>query len=90
VSKFQSIISTVAALGTIAVTSVTAYKVFEGQQQNSTKQQTIIEDLKRQLLQTKAQTQQSTPSVVVPPPTTATDPLASGSASVPPSSPESN
>ena len=48
-SKFQSTVSTIAALGTIAVTSVTAYKVFDNQQENTQKQQVIIEDLKQQL-----------------------------------------
>jgi len=90
VSKFQSIISTIAALGTIAVTSVTAYKVFESQQQNSTKQQTIIEDLKRQLLERKAETQQPNPAVAIPVQTTAPDPLAAGSASAPPLPPLNN
>ena len=83
VGKFQSIISTIAALGTIAVTSVTAYKVFESQQQNSSKQQTIIEDLKRQLLEKKAEAQQPNPAVTVATPPTAPDPLTSGSAPAP-------
>jgi hypothetical protein len=90
VSKFQSIISTVAALGTIAVTSVTAYKVFESQQVNSTKQQTIIDDLKRQLLEKKAEAEQPTPTVPLPAPTNAPDPLAAGSASAPPLPPLTN
>jgi hypothetical protein len=90
VSKFQSIISTIAALGTIAVTSVTAYKVFESQQVNSSKQQMIIEDLKRQLLEKKAESQQATPSIALPAQTTAPDPLASGSASAPPLPPITN
>jgi len=62
-SKFQSTVSTIAALGTIAVTSVTAYKVFEDQQQNSMKQQIIIEDLKHQLEAKKVQP--TTPPVYV-------------------------
>jgi hypothetical protein len=90
VSKFQSIISTIAALGTIAVTSVTAYKVFESQQVNSMKQQTIIDDLKRQLLEKKAETEQPTPAVAVPAQPTAPDPLAAGSASAPPLPPLTN
>ena len=89
-SKFQSIISTIAALGTIAVTSVTAYKVFESQQVNSTKQQTIIEDLKRQLLEKKVEAEKTTPTMAVPPQTTAPDPLAAGSASAPPLPPLTN
>jgi hypothetical protein len=62
-SRFQSTVSTIAALGTIAVTSVTAYRVFENQQQNSMKQQIIIEDLKQQLEAKK--TQPMTPQVQV-------------------------
>ena len=54
-SKFQSTVSTIAALGTIAVTSVTAYKVFDSQQENTQKQQMIIEDLKQQLEAKKPQ-----------------------------------
>ena len=54
-SKFQSTVSTIAALGTIAVTSVTAYKVFDSQQENTQKQQVIIEDLKQQLEAKKEQ-----------------------------------
>jgi hypothetical protein len=90
VSKFQSIISTIAALGTIAVTSVTAYKVFESQQDNSTKQQIIIEDLKRQLLKKKAEADQPTPTDAVPTQAPAPDPLAAGSASAPPLPPLTN
>ena len=48
-SRFSTTVSTIAALSTIAVTSVTAYKVFGNQQENSQKQQIIIEDLKQQL-----------------------------------------
>jgi hypothetical protein len=48
-SRFSTTVSTIAALGTIAVTSVTAYKVFDNQQENTQKQQVIIEDLKQQL-----------------------------------------
>ena len=48
-SKFSTTVSTIAALGTIAATSITAYKVFDNQQENSQKQQVIIEDLKQQL-----------------------------------------
>jgi hypothetical protein len=62
-SRFQSTVSTIAALGTIAVTSVTAHRVFENQQQNSMKQQIIIEDLKQQLEAKK--TQPMTPQVQV-------------------------
>lgn len=62
-SRFQATVSTFAALSTIAVTAVTAYKVFSNQQQNSLKQQLIIEDLKHQLEQKK--TQPITPPVQV-------------------------
>ena len=48
-SRFSTTVSTIAALGTIAATSITAYKVFDNQQTNSQKQQVIIEDLKQQL-----------------------------------------
>lgn len=82
-SKFQSIISTFAALATIAVTSVTAYKVFESQQLNSSKQQTIIEDLKRQLLEKKTEAKQPAPVIAPPTETTIPDPLAGGAASAP-------
>jgi hypothetical protein len=54
-SRFSTIVSTIAALSTIAVTSVTAYKVFDNQQENSVKQQVIIEDLKQQLEAKKPQ-----------------------------------
>jgi len=73
-SKFQSTVSTIAALGTIAVTSATAYKVFDSQQENSQKQQIIIEDLKQQL---KAQEPQPTtpPAPVVFQPVTPPPPV---------------
>jgi hypothetical protein len=48
-SRFSATVSTIAALSTIAVTSVTAYKVFDNQQENTQKQQVIIQDLKQQL-----------------------------------------
>ena len=54
-SRFQSTVSTFAALSTIAVTAVTAYKVFDNQQQNSLKQQVIIDDLKKQLAEKNQQ-----------------------------------
>ena len=73
-SRFSTIVSTIAALGTIAVTSVTAYKVFDNQQENSQKQQLIIEDLKQQL---KAREPQPTtlPVYVVPQPVTPPPPV---------------
>jgi hypothetical protein len=54
-SRFSTTVSTIAALSTIAVTSVTAYKVFDNQQENTQKQQMIIEDLKQQLEAKKPQ-----------------------------------
>ena len=54
-SRFSTTVSTIAALSTIAVTSVTAYKVFDNQQENTQKQQVIIEDLKQQLEAKKVQ-----------------------------------
>jgi len=54
-SRFSTTVSTIAALGTIAATSITAYKVFDSQQTNSQKQQLLIEDLKQQLEAKKAQ-----------------------------------
>jgi predicted negative regulator of RcsB-dependent stress response len=78
-SRFSTTVSTIAALGTIAVTSVTAYKVFDNQQENSQKQQVIIEDLKQQLEAKKPQP--ITPPVQVvqqpltpPPPVLPSDP----------------
>ena len=54
-SRFSTVVSTIAALSTIAVTSVTAYKVFDNQQENTQRQQVIIEDLKQQLEAKKPQ-----------------------------------
>ena len=81
-SRFSTIVSTIAALSTIAVTSVTAYKVFDNQQENTQKQQVIIEDLKQQLeAKTPEVSQPITPPVQVvqqpvtpPPPVVLPDP----------------
>ena len=54
-SRFSTTVSTIAALSTIAVTSVTAYKVFDNQQENTQKQQMIIDDLRQQLDTNKLQ-----------------------------------
>jgi hypothetical protein len=62
-SRFSTTVSTIAALSTIAVTSVTAYKVFDNQQENTQKQQVIIEDLKQQL---EAKTPEAAPVVQQP------------------------
>jgi hypothetical protein len=73
-SRFSTIVSTIAALSTIAVTSVTAYKVFDNQQENSQQQNIVIEDLKQQLEAKKAQP--ITPPVyVVPQPVTPPPPV---------------
>ena len=50
-SKFQSTISTVAALGTIAVTAVTAYKTIENNKIYTTEQEAKIQQLQTQLKQ---------------------------------------
>jgi hypothetical protein len=81
-SRFSTTVSTIAALGTIAATSITAYKVFDSQQTNSQKQQLIIEDLKQQLEAKKAQPM-TPPAPVVSQPMNPSSPLVSGSASVP-------
>jgi hypothetical protein len=67
-SKFSTTVSTIAALGTIAATSITAYKVFDNQQENTQKQQVIIEDLKQQLEAKK-------PEPITPPPAVLPQPL---------------
>ena len=80
-SRFSTVVSTIAALSTIAVTSITAYKVFDNQQENSQKQQVIIEDLKQQLEAKKPEVapviqQPITPPVyVVPQPVTPPPPV---------------
>jgi hypothetical protein len=67
-SRFSTIVSTIAALSTIAVTSVTAYKVFDNQQENTQKQQVIIEDLKQQL-------EAKQPEPITPPPPVVFQPI---------------
>lgn len=86
-SKFQSTISTIAALGTIAVTATTAYKFLEGQKQNNVKQQIIIEDLKRQLENKKEQAQPALHPTQIPMQPTVANPLVGGSAAAPPGPP---
>jgi uncharacterized membrane protein YebE (DUF533 family) len=73
-SKFSTTVSTIAALGTIAATSITAYKVFDNQQENSQKQQMIIEDLKQQL-EAKKEQPITPPVQVVPQPVTPPPPV---------------
>ena len=80
-SKFQSTISTCAALGTIAVTAVTAYKTFENHQAYSNQQDAKINQLQSQLKQ--KQTVVMPPPVELPPVVTETDPTKSGSAQAP-------
>jgi hypothetical protein len=86
-SKFQSTISTVAALGTIAVTAVTAYKTIENNKTYNAEQKSKIEQLQTQLKQQPVVLTQP-PPVVLPPvettvPTTP-DPTKEGSAQAPP------
>ena len=83
-SRFSTIVSTIAALSTIAVTSVTAYKVFGNQQENTQKQQVIIEDLKQQL---EAKAPEVAPVVqqpITPPPVVLPQPLTPPPPVVPP------
>ena len=80
-NKFQSTISTFAALGTIAVTAVTAYKTLKNHQDYSLQQEAKIEELKTQLKQ--QQTLVMPPPVELPPVVTETDPIKSGSAQAP-------
>ena len=73
-SKFSTTVSTIAALGTIAATSITAYKVFDNQQENTQRQQVIIEDLKQQL-EAKKEQPITPPVQVVPQPVTPPPPV---------------
>jgi hypothetical protein len=82
-SKFQSTISTVAALGTIAVTAVTAYKFLENNKTYNAEQEAKIQQLQTQLKQLPPLTQP--PPVELPPPVVTTlDPTIEGSAQAPP------
>jgi hypothetical protein len=76
-SRFSTTVSTIAALSTIAVTSVTAYKVFGNQQENTQKQQVIIQDLKQQLEAKQPEVAQpiTPPPVVLPQPVTPPPPV---------------
>jgi hypothetical protein len=81
-SKFQSTISTVAALGTIAVTAVTAYKFSENSKTYNAEQEAKIMELQTQLKQLPPLTQP--PPVVLPPAVVTTpDPTIGGSAQAP-------
>ena len=83
-SKFQSTISTVAALGTIAVTAVTAYKAIENNKTYNAEQEAKIVELQTQLKQLPPLTQP--PPVVLPPvetPVSTPEPTQSGSAQAP-------
>ena len=79
-SKFQSTISTFAALGTIAVTAVTAYKAIENNKIYNAEQEAKIEELQTQLKQLPTLTQ---PPPVELPPVATPDPKQSGSAQAP-------
>ena len=74
-SRFSTTVSTIAALSTIAVTSVTAYKVFDNQQENTQKQQVIIQDLKQQLEARKVEQPITPPVYVVQQPVTPPPPV---------------
>jgi hypothetical protein len=79
-SKFQSTISTFAALGTIAVTAVTAYKFSENSKTYNAEQEAKIEQLQTQLKQLPPLTQ---PPPVELPPVSTPDPTTEGSAQAP-------
>ena len=83
-SRFQSTISTVAALGTIAVTAVTAYKAIENNRVYNAEQLNKIVELETELKQLPPLTQ---PPPVVLPPVATPDPTKEGSAQVPPPPP---
>jgi len=83
-SRFQSTISTVAALGTIAVTAVTAYKFSENSKTYNAEQEAKIVKLQTQLKQLPTLTQ---PPPVELPPAATPDPTIEGSAQVPPPPP---
>ena len=79
-SKFQSTISTVAALGTIAVTAVTAYKFSENSKTYNAEQEAKIMELQTQLKQLPPLTQ---PPPVELPLVATPDPTIEGSAQAP-------
>ena len=83
-SRFSTIVSTIAALSTIAVTSVTAYKVFDNQQENTQKQQVIIEDLKQQLEAKKPEVAPVVQQPITPPPAVLPQPVTTPPPVVPP------
>jgi hypothetical protein len=83
-SRFSTTVSTIAALSTIAVTSVTAYKVFDNQQENTQKQQVIIEDLKQQLEAKKPEVAPVVQQPITPPPVVLPQPLTPPPPVVPP------
>ena len=80
-SKFQSVVSTIAALGTIAVTTVTAYKYMGDTRVYNAEQKAKIQQLQTQL-------KQLSPAVPPPPPVelppvATPDPTMEGSAQAP-------
>jgi hypothetical protein len=80
-NQFQTTISTCAALGTIAVTSITAYKAIENNKIYNAEQEAKIEQLQTQLKQLPPLTQ---PPPVELPPVATPDSTKEGSAQVPP------
>jgi hypothetical protein len=85
-NQFQTTISTCAALGTIAVTSITAYKTIENNKVYNAEQRNKIEQLQTQLKQqVVAPLTQPLPPVLPPVATPATtpDPTVEGSAQAP-------
>jgi hypothetical protein len=70
-SRFQSTISTVAALGTIAVTAVTAYKAIENNKAYNAEQEAKIVELQTQFRQQQGVITQP-PPVELPPAVTTT------------------
>jgi hypothetical protein len=86
-SKFQSIVSTLAAFASIAVTTVGVYKAVENTRQHSAAQQEQIDQLKEQLKQQKPQVPlqvQQTPGPAMLPPGNQPSPLITDSAQSPP------
>jgi hypothetical protein len=85
-SKFQSVVSTVAALGTIAVTTVTAYKYVGNTRLYNAEQEAKIKTLQTQLKQQVAAPLTQPLPTVLPPvttPATTPDPTKEGSAQAP-------
>jgi len=86
-SRFSTTISTVAALATISVTVLTAYKAFDNQYERNAEQQEQIEELKTMVKQQQVVITQPPPVKLPPAVTPAPDPTQSGSAQAPPALP---